>query len=76
MYAGNIGELQGLRPLVEAFGRSPDAHLVLVGDGVAKSGLQELVTRNSFDNVDIHRLSSHRIVLVCLSRHLMCKSYH
>ena len=51
MYAGNMGELQGLEPLVEAFVRTPESHLALVGDGVAKPGLQELVSRSNAHNV-------------------------
>lgn len=51
MYAGNLGELQGLDSLVEAFARQPDAHLVLVGDGVARARLETLVTRLGATNV-------------------------
>ncbi len=39
MYAGNLGELQGLDPLVRAFAKRPEAQLVLVGDGVARERL-------------------------------------
>jgi glycosyltransferase involved in cell wall biosynthesis len=42
MFAGNLGELQGLGPLVEAFARCPTAQLVFVGDGVAKPELQRI----------------------------------
>lgn len=41
MYAGNLGELQGLEVLVEAFAARPDAHLVLIGDGVARERLEQ-----------------------------------
>lgn len=51
MYAGNLGELQGLDALVEAFARRPEAQLVLVGDGVARPRLEELATRLGADNV-------------------------
>lgn len=51
MYAGNLGELQGLGPLVEAFAQCPEAQLVLVGDGVAQPDLQRLRTERSLANV-------------------------
>lgn len=51
MYAGNIGDLQGLRPLVAAFARVPEAQLVLVGDGVARRSLQRLVLDEGIRNV-------------------------
>lgn len=51
MYAGNIGELQGLGPLVEAFSACPDATLVLAGDGVARSSLQRSVASRGVGNV-------------------------
>lgn len=51
MYAGNLGELQGLDPLVEAFARRSTARLVLVGDGVARSRLEGLATRLGATNV-------------------------
>lgn len=42
MYAGGIGELQGLRHAVEAvslLGRDAGVHLAILGEGVAKQGL-------------------------------------
>lgn len=51
MYAGNMGELQGLEPLVRAFGSTPENHLVLVGGGVAKPQLEQLVRSSAFENV-------------------------
>lgn len=51
MYAGNLGELQGLHPLVEAFGHCPEARLALVGDGVAKIDLERLVAAKRLTNV-------------------------
>jgi colanic acid biosynthesis glycosyl transferase WcaI len=51
MYAGNMGELQGLEPLVEAFGRSPGVNLALVGNGVARPGLQALALSQGMSNV-------------------------
>ena len=40
MYAGNMGGLQGLAPLAEAFGRCPGATLAFVGDGVERADLE------------------------------------
>ena len=51
MHAGNVGEFQGLRPLIEAFARCPDVNLALVGDGVARSDLQAFVAGRRFGNV-------------------------
>jgi glycosyltransferase involved in cell wall biosynthesis len=56
MYAGNIGELQGLESLIEAFGECPEVSLVLVGAGVARASLQRLVTGRGILNV--HFVSS------------------
>lgn len=51
MYAGNMGELQGLPPLVKAFARVPQVNLVLIGGGVARPNLEALVQRESIKNV-------------------------
>jgi colanic acid biosynthesis glycosyl transferase WcaI len=51
MYAGNMGELQGLEPLIEAFAAVPTARLVLVGDGVSRTRLQQLVEDRGIRNV-------------------------
>jgi glycosyltransferase involved in cell wall biosynthesis len=51
MYAGNLGELQGLEPLVDAFSTVPNATLVLVGGGVARRSLEDRVRRGSTRNV-------------------------
>lgn len=51
MYAGNIGVLQGLDSIVEAFARCPEVSLVLVGDGIARPDLQHLVTSRRIPNV-------------------------
>jgi colanic acid biosynthesis glycosyl transferase WcaI len=51
MYAGNIGVLQGLDSIVEAFAKCPEASLVLVGDGIARPALQRLVTSRAIWNV-------------------------
>ena len=51
MYAGNVGELQGLEPLVKAFVQIPEAQLVVVGDGVARRRLQSLAEESGAGNV-------------------------
>ena len=51
MYAGNLGELQGLQTLVEAFAQRPRAHLVLLGDGVAREDLVAQAERLGATNV-------------------------
>ena len=51
MYAGNIGEIQGLEPLIEAFARCPEVNLVLVGGGIARNSLQHLVASRGILNV-------------------------
>jgi glycosyltransferase involved in cell wall biosynthesis len=51
MYAGNMGELQGLEALIRAFSAVPTASLVLIGDGVSRAGLQELVDDRGIRNV-------------------------
>ena len=51
MYAGNIGVLQGLESLIEAFAKCPKSNLVLVGEGVALPSLQRLVATGSVLNV-------------------------
>jgi glycosyltransferase involved in cell wall biosynthesis len=51
MYAGNIGEIQGLEPLIEAFAQCPESNLVLIGDGIARGSLQHLVTRRKMLNI-------------------------
>lgn len=51
MHAGNMGEFQGLRPLIEAFARCSDINLALVGDGVARSDLKAFVADHRLSNV-------------------------
>ncbi|WP_157038412.1 glycosyltransferase family 4 protein [Nostocoides jenkinsii] len=41
LYAGNIGPLQDLVPLVRAFAGIERAHLVIVGDGVARDAVED-----------------------------------
>lgn len=51
MYAGNVGELQGLEPLVRAFADVPSARLVIIGGGVALPDLKAAVSDLQADNV-------------------------
>lgn len=51
MYAGNLGELQGLEPLIDAFALCPEVNLVLVGDGVALGNLRERAARRGAGNI-------------------------
>jgi colanic acid biosynthesis glycosyl transferase WcaI len=54
MYAGNIGQGQGLETLVEAaelLKDLPNVQFVIVGDGIALSGLQQAVETRHLDNV-------------------------
>lgn len=53
MYAGGIGELQGLRHAVEAMslvGRASGIHLAILGEGVAKQGLVDHVRGLGLDD--------------------------
>ena len=62
MYAGNLGEFQGLDPLVRAFQCCVDAQLVLVGDGVARLSLKATAKSLSLSNVHfIDPQPAHRI---------------
>ena len=54
MYAGAIGEVQGLDTLVEAARRlrhRPDVRFTLVGDGISRGRLQAKVVELELDNV-------------------------
>ena len=51
MYAGNMGELQGLSAVIEAFGRCADVNLALVGGGVAVGSLRQLASAQGARNV-------------------------
>jgi glycosyltransferase involved in cell wall biosynthesis len=51
MYAGNMGELQGLNAVVEAFEFCPDVNLALVGDGVVAGRIRTLVDHKGLRNV-------------------------
>lgn len=42
MYAGNLGPLQNLSPLIEAFRSVPEANLVIAGSGVCEAELRRL----------------------------------
>lgn len=78
MYAGAIGEVQGLETLVQAAAhlRSEDVHVAIVGDGVAKTNLQNLSAELGADNITFVRsqplermgevLASADMQIVCL----------
>jgi glycosyltransferase involved in cell wall biosynthesis len=51
LYAGNLGEMQGLEPLVRAFTQAPDAQLVVLGDGVARQRLQSMAEAAGATNI-------------------------
>lgn len=51
MFAGNLGQLQGLEPLVDAFATCPQAQLALVGDGVAREALHRRCAESGLANV-------------------------
>lgn len=53
MYAGNLGELQGLDVLVRAFAQRPSAQLVLLGDGVARNRLVGLAAELGASNIHV-----------------------
>lgn len=51
MYAGNMGELQGLDRLIDAFAAVPEARFVLIGGGVARAALEERARSLHAENV-------------------------
>lgn len=51
VYAGNLGELQNLPALVDAFGAAPGASLALIGPGVMRDRLQRRITDGDLRNV-------------------------
>jgi colanic acid biosynthesis glycosyl transferase WcaI len=51
LYAGNLGRLQGLLPLVHAFTKVPEAQLVLMGDGVDKAELARAASAAPAGNI-------------------------
>ena len=53
MYVGNLGHLQALEGIVTAFGAFPGAQLVLIGDGVQRELLQDLITQRRITNVHL-----------------------
>lgn len=52
LYAGNLGELQALDHLVEAFAGS-DAQLVLMGSGVKRDSLARMLAERALPNVHL-----------------------
>lgn len=53
MYVGNLGQLQGVEDLVEAFAASPQAQLALIGDGVRRRTIENLVKSKNITNVRV-----------------------
>ncbi|MCG7322023.1 glycosyltransferase family 4 protein [Arsenicicoccus bolidensis] len=51
VYAGNLGDLQGLDAVVDAFASVPEVQLALVGDGVARVRLEERARRAGTANI-------------------------
>lgn len=51
LYAGNLGSLQGLRNVIEAFAMVPHAQLAVVGDGVERRQLQDFSTALGAHNI-------------------------
>jgi colanic acid biosynthesis glycosyl transferase WcaI len=51
LYAGNLGAMQGLPELVDAFARVPEADLYLMGDGLEREAL--LTKATSIPNVTV-----------------------
>ncbi len=52
-YVGTHGLAHGLAPLIEAMADLPQGHLLLVGDGAAKSALAETAWRGALPNVTL-----------------------
>lgn len=52
MYAGSMGEVQGLAPILEAFAHCPMANLVLIGSGTQAHALRRRVADLRADNVE------------------------
>lgn len=44
MYVGNLGYLQGIEDLVDAFATIPDAQFVIIGDGVRRAAIEHKVS--------------------------------
>jgi glycosyltransferase involved in cell wall biosynthesis len=51
MFAGNMGSVQCLEPLVEAFARVPEVNLVMIGDGIVRADLERYVAQRAIGNV-------------------------
>ena len=66
LYAGNLGSLQGLLPLVDAFSKVPEAQLVLIGDGVEKDALIRAAAAAPAGNVHVRD----RVAAEVLPNHL------
>jgi colanic acid biosynthesis glycosyl transferase WcaI len=56
VYAGLIGAAQGVSTLVEAaiqLRDDPGYHFIIIGDGVCRSELEQMVSENALDNVTL-----------------------
>lgn len=53
LYAGNLGQFQGLASLVDAFAQVPEAHLVLMGDGVERESLAQAAVVAPSGNIHV-----------------------
>jgi colanic acid biosynthesis glycosyl transferase WcaI len=65
MHAGNLGLTQGLEQVVEAarlLAEEPTIRIVLVGDGAAKSSLQQAVARADLKNVQFIPLQERELL--------------
>ncbi|MGQ0468125.1 MAG: glycosyltransferase family 4 protein [Sporichthyaceae bacterium] len=52
VYAGSMGEVQGLAPVLEAFAHVPQTSLVLVGSGTERDALRRRAAELRADNVE------------------------
>lgn len=53
LYAGNLGEMQALPEIVDAFSRVPEAQLVIMGAGVARPRVAAELRRRRLTNVHL-----------------------
>lgn len=78
MYAGSMGEVQGLDTLIEAAAAlmdRTDIQILLVGDGVARTRLEARARELHLDNVHFagsRQLSEMREVLACADLQVVC----
>ena len=53
LYSGNLGRAQELETLLLAVAGEPKIRVVLIGDGVSRSNLKELIDKEKIENVDL-----------------------